>query len=117
MEGKIGRWQDWVQIAAIIGVGITIWLNVPTKGDISALRDELKGDIKALRDEIKGDIKALRDEIKSDVMKVATKEEMKKEFDDVIATISTLRREVDDVKTDVRANNQNHVNHLAKHEQ
>ena len=104
MEGKNGRWQDWVQIAAIIGVGITIWVNVPTKGDIKALRDELKGDIKALRDEIK-----------SDLEKVATKEEMKKEFDDVKETISTLRREVDDVKTDVRANNQNHVNYLAKH--
>ena len=93
MEGKNGRWQDWVQLAAIIGVGITIWLNVPTKGDI----------------------KTLRDEIKSELEKVATKEEMRKGFDDVKINVSNLRREVDDVKTDVRANNQNHVNHLAKH--
>lgn len=95
MEGKSGSWQDWVQIAAIIGVGITIWLNVPTKGDI----------------------KALRDEIKSELEKVATKEEMRKGFDDVKISVSNLRREVDDVKTDARANNQNHVNHLAKHGQ
>ncbi|MDE0300368.1 MAG: hypothetical protein OXN17_17155 [Candidatus Poribacteria bacterium] len=93
MEGKNGRWQDWVQLAAIFGVGITIWLNVPTKGDI----------------------KSLRDEIKSELEKVATKEEMRKGFDDVKINVSNLRREVDDVKTDVRANNQNHVNHLAKH--
>ena len=93
MEGKNGRWQDWVQLAAIIGVGITIWLNVPTKGDI----------------------KTLRDEIKSELEKVATKEEMRKGFDDVKINVSNLRREVDNVKTDVRANSQNHVNHLAKH--
>ena len=89
-------------LATIVGGGIAFWINVPTKGDIESLR---------------GEIKSLRDEVRSDLEKVATKEEMKKEFDDMKISISSLRRELDDVKTDVRANTQNHVNHLARHAQ
>ena len=130
MEEKKRAWNDVVQtiaifaiLATIVGGGIAFWTNVPTKGDIRSLQGEintLRGEINTLRGEIntlRGEIKSLRDEVRSDLEKVATKEEMKKEFDDVKLSISGLGRELDDLKTDVRANTQNHVNHLARHGQ
>ena len=123
MLKKIGIW-----LGIIVGV-VTVaafWTNIPTKSDMYRGDDNLQKAITKVEDNLQEAIAKveynLRAEMKSGDTAIhremqAIREEMNRGFSNITALTELYLQESKELKTDVRANAQNHVNHLEHHEE
>ena len=87
---------------------------VEVNQQIIGVRDELRGEISGVRDELRGEIQGVRGEISG------VRDELRSEIQGVRGEIADVRTEMNQRLSDMTAEisklNQNHINHLTRHE-
>lgn len=94
MEDNGGRdrftWWKTIAIACtIIGAAAFLWLNVPNNADVATIR---------------GDFKGLEERLIKRIEATTTKDD-----------IASLKELISPLRDDIRANREDHLNHLAQH--
>ena len=135
LNGSIKKVGIWFGIAVGFITVVSFWRGVPTREDMNRIDDNIRSDINNIRrdmdnirsdmDSIRGDIRELREDYKRLQTAIDTKvdaasseirTEVNEGFADMKSLIHALRDELKEIKTEVRINRQNHLDHLAQHE-
>ena len=128
LNGSIKKMGIWFGIAVGFITVVSFWRGVPTREDMNRIDDNIRSDINNIRrdmDNIRSDIRELREDYKRLETAIDTKvdaasseirTEVNEGFADMKVLIHALRDELKEIKTEVRINRQNHLDHLAQHE-
>lgn len=80
---------------------------VEVNQQIVGVRDELRGEIQGVREELRGEISGVRDELRSEIQGVRGE----------IADVRTeMNQQIGGVREELSKLNQNHIDHLTRHE-
>ena len=88
------------------------------RGEIQGVREELRGEISGARDELRGEIQGVRDELRGEIQGV--RDELRSEIQGVRGEIADVRTEMNQqigsVREELSKLNQNHIDHLTRHD-
>ena len=88
------------------------------RGEIQGVRDELRSEIGGVREELRGEIQGVREELRGEIQGV--RDELRSEIGGVRGEITDVRTDMNqrlsDMTTEISKLNQNHIDHLTRHD-
>jgi hypothetical protein len=112
-ERSRAKWdQSWLQtialIATIVSAGFLFWLNVPTKGDIDKL---------ASKSEVALGFEVMQKQFEAVDKRIEKQSEAnQQQFDAMQKQFDAINERLTLIHADIRAYNQNFIEHLRQHE-